>query len=339
MVYEDLKDLAKYYRPAEREELTKLSGRYSRRQEREVLELAALASDISVDDVVNLGLEPEINPQLRKAIELQYENPDEVIESIRNATQEQVKGYVNAIKGKYFEVLVHNKLKAGESVGGIQLEPGQEVMLARDLNQPDWDLRIVENNTGEVVQKLQLKARASIYPIKEAMEKNPDIKVVVTSEHGEYAAHRDSIIDSEISNESLSETTMQQLTEMSEGPLKDFADKSAEFALDAIPLVSTAVIAATEGGMVLMGRSSLRDAMNRGRGRVVKAGVYSTIGTTLGLTPLGPIAVPTTMALRVTEGRIRNIAAVGDHMEEKTRDIRRELERPLADGSPKREAT
>lgn len=328
MVYEDLKILAKSYRPAEPQELPKLAARYNRRQEREVLELAALASDISADDVVDIGLEPESNPQLRKAFELQYENPEEIIDSIRNATEEQLKGYVNAVKGKYFEVLVHNKLKAGESLGGIQLEPGQEVTLAKDLNQPGWDLRIVEKDTGEVVQNLQLKARASIYPIKESLEKHPNIKVVVTSEHGEYTAHHHNIIDSEISNEYLGETTKQQLTELSEGPLKNFADNTAEFALDAIPIFSAAVIAATEGGMVLMGRSTLTDAMHRGKGRAIRAGIYSTVGTTLALTPIGPVAVPTTMALRITEGRFRTLSAAGEHVEQKTQEIRIELERP-----------
>ena len=334
MTYHDLKILAEHYPPVERQELSKLASRYTRRQEREVLELAALASDISVDDVTTLNLEPESNPLLKKAIELQYANQDGIMESIRNANPEQLKGYTNAIKGKYFEVLVQHKLNAGESVGGIQLEAGQKATLAGDLNQPGWDLRIEDSN-GEIVQKLQLKARTTIYPIKDAVEKHPEIKVVVTSEHGGYAAHNDSVVNSGISNEALGETTSQQIGEQSEGPIKDFADNTLEFGLDAIPFASFAVIVASEGGKKLLGRSALKEAVlatQRSKGRLIRAGSYSTVGSVLMMTPVGPVAIPTTMALRITEGRFSNLSAAGVHVEEKTQEIRMELERPKSVG-------
>ena len=327
MAYDKLKNLAATFPIQRREELAKFATKYRWRQEREVLELAAIATDVSIDDVTNLGLEPAANPQFLEAFKLQY--PRVSLDSLRGATEERLEGFANGVKGKYFEVLVCKKLNAKESVGDIQLEPGQVARIAKDANQPGWDLRIEDSN-GEVVEDLQLKATESMSYVNRALEKYPDIRVVVPDNLDEQASLRDNVIASSITNEYLEQETGGQLGELSEGTFKDLADKSAEFGVDAIPLASAVVIAATEGGMVLMGRSSLRDAMHRGRGRVVKAGVYSTIGTTLGLTPLGPIAIPTTMALRVTEGRIRNIAAVGDHMEEKTRDILRELERPAA---------
>ncbi len=334
MTYHDLKILAEHYPPVERQELSKLAARYTRRQEREVLELAALASDISVDDVFNLGLEPESNPLLRNAIELQYRNQDGIMESIRNATPEQLKGYENAIKGKYFEVLVQHKLNDGESVGGFQLEPGQKATLAGDLNQPGWDLRIEDAN-GETVENLQMKATKSIYPIKDAMEKHPEIRVVATSEHGEFAAHSDSVVNSGISNEALGETTSQQIGELSEGPIKDLADNTLEFGLDAIPFASIAVIIASEGGKKLLGRSALKEAVmatQRSKGRLLKAGAYSTVGAVMMATPAGPVAIPTTMALRITEGRFRTLSAAGAYVEEKTQEIRMELERPKSVG-------
>ena len=235
------------------------------------------------------------------------------------------------MKGKYFEVLVRDKLKAGDGVGGIQLEPGQTARLAKDANQPGWDLRIEDSN-GEIVEDLQLKATDSMSYVKQALEKYPDIRIVVPDELDEQASLQENVIASGITNEHLEQETEAQLGELSEVTFKDLADKSTEFGFDAIPLASAAIIAATEGGMVLFGRSTLGDAMKRGRGKLARAGVYSTIGTTLAATPVGIVAVPTTVALRITEGRIRNIAAVGDHMEEKTREIRRELHRPMMAG-------
>ena len=327
MAYDKLKRLAETYPTQDRNVLSKLSERYRRQQEREVLELAAIATDVSIDDVTELGLEPEANPQLQEAIDRLNVN----LVDFRNASQAAQEGYVNSVKGKYFEVLTRDKLNDRDSVGGIQLEPGQTARLAKDVNQPGWDLRIEDGN-GEVVEDLQLKATDSMSYVKEALEKYPDIRVVVPDELDEQASLRENVIASSISNEHLGQETKAQLGELSERSMEDLADKSAEFGLDAIPLASAVVIAATEGGMVLFGRSTLGDAMKRGRGKLARAGVYSTIGTTLAATPIGIVAVPTTVALRITEGRIRNIAAVGDHMEEKTREIRRELRRPMMAG-------
>ena len=193
-------------------------------------------------------------------------------------------------------------------------------------------LRIVEKDTGEVVQDLQLKATNSMSYVKSALEKHPDIKVVVPSELDAEAALRDDVIATGISNDNLGDETRTKLDELSEGNLKDLADNSAEFGFDSLPLVSAAVIFATEGGMVMLGRSTMKEAIQRGRGRLLRTGVYSTVGTVLMATPAGPIAVPTTIALRIAEGRIRNVSAAGEYMEGKAQEIRKELERPTTAG-------
>ena len=326
MVYEDLKILAKSYRPAEPQELPKLAAKYNRRQEREVLELAALASDISVDDVANLGLEPERNPQLIEAVRLLKVNLDD----FGSASAESQEGQINRVKGKYFEVLVRDKLNYGESVGDIQLEPGQTATLAESENQPGWDLRIEDAN-GEVVEELQLKATDNMSYVKQALEKHPEIKVVVPTELDDEASLRDNVIASEVSNKALKYTTDQQLGELSEGTLKNLADNTAEFALDVIPWASAAIIIGSEGGKKLLSRSAFREALRatqRSKGRLLRAGAYSTVRTVLMFTPAGPVAVPTTMALRITEGRFRTLSAAGEHVEQKTQEIRMELERP-----------
>ena len=330
MAYQELNNLARSYPSQSRDALSKLAARYSRRNELEVLELAALASDVSIDDITTLNLEPESNPLLREAFGLQY--PNVSLESLKGATEERLQGLAKGVKGKYFEVLVSKKLNAGERVGDIHLEPGQEATLAASQNQPGWDLRIVEKDTGEVVQDLQLKATNSMSYVKSALEKHPDIKVVVPSELDAEAALRDDVIATGISNDNLGDETRTKLDELSEGNLKDLADNSAEFGFDSLPLVSAAVIFATEGGMVMLGRSTMKEAIQRGRGRLLRTGVYSTVGTVLMATPAGPIAVPTTIALRIAEGRIRNVSAAGEYMEEKSQEIQKELERPTTAG-------
>ena len=49
--------------------------------EREILELAALAADASLDRVTTLGLEPGADPQFLEAFQLQY--PNVSLESLR----------------------------------------------------------------------------------------------------------------------------------------------------------------------------------------------------------------------------------------------------------------
>ena len=328
MAYEKLKNLAESYPTQRRDALSQMATKYRRRHEREVLELAAIASDVSIDDVANLGLESDLNPRFKEAFQSQY--PNVSLDSLEGATEERLLGFTNGVKGKYFEVLVRDKLNAGERVGNIQLEPGQTARLASSPTQPGWDLRIEDSN-GEVVQDLQLKATESMYYVKEALEKHPDIKVVVPSELDAEAALRDDVIATGLSNEDLGDETrtkLGELGELSEGNLKDLADNSAEFGFDSLPLVSAAVIAATEGGMVMLGRSTMKEAIQRGKGRLLRTGVYSTVGTVLMATPVGPIAVPTTMALRIAEGRIRNVSAAGEYMEEKSQELHKELERP-----------
>ena len=62
MAYEELKTLAESYPPQERDALFDLAQEYRSGDERDVLEVAAIAADVSLDDVVDLGREPEANP-------------------------------------------------------------------------------------------------------------------------------------------------------------------------------------------------------------------------------------------------------------------------------------
>ena len=39
----------------------RLAEKSRRRQERDILELASIAAEVGIDDIVNLGLEPEAN--------------------------------------------------------------------------------------------------------------------------------------------------------------------------------------------------------------------------------------------------------------------------------------
>ncbi len=309
MGYEQLMALAESYPPQERDSLLEVAQQYRSRSEREILELAALATDVSLDRVTNLGLEPDADPQFLEAFRLHY--PGISLESLRGESEEYLKNLVNGAKGKYFEVLLRDRLNAGERVGEIELQPGQVARLAESPTQPGWDLRI-ENEDGSVAELIQAKASESFAYIKTGLDKYPDIPVAVPSEIDDSA---EEILGTDISNEQLEQVTKAQLEELGEGMAEDLLDKGAELAADSIPFVSMITTGVIEGRNLLAGRSTLQESLSRGARRIGKATVYDAIGTVSGIGP-GMIAV------RVAESRISGRVALGDRLEALTAELR-----------------
>ena len=313
MGYEELKTLAETYPPQEQESLLALSQEFRSRDEREFLELAAIATDVSLDSVLNLGLEPEANPQFWDAFRLQY--PNVGLETLSGSSEERLTGLANAAKGKYFEVLVRDRLNAGERLGELKLQPGQEALLAGSPTQPGWDLQIV-NADGSIDELLQLKASSSMSYVKQALERYPNIRVATPSEIDDAA---DSVLGTDISDDQMTRMANAQIGEMGENTVDNLIDKGAEAAFDSIPFVSMVAAGVIEGGRYLTGRSTLRESLRRGAKRVGRAAVYDVIGTALA--PTG-IAVPLTVGLGVAERRITGLVKLGDHLESKTRELR-----------------
>ena len=318
MGHEEIQAVAESYSPQERQSLLGLAAEYRRRNEREVLELGALAADVSADDVLNLGLEPESNPQLVEAFGMQY--PNVPIESLRGASEQRLTGLAQGVKGKYFEVLARDRLNDGESVGGLSLEPGQVARLAESPTQQGWDVEIV-NQDGTRDEALQLKATESMSYVKTALDENPDIRVVVPSELEDEAADSAQLISTDISNASLKNEVGDQLGELSESGLENALDEAGELAFDSIPGISLLIIGATEGRKVLTGRATVEEAVRSGRGRVGKALAFSIIAAAINATPAAPISVPTTVALKIAEGRMSRRVELGEFLEARTAEL------------------
>ena len=323
MAYGQLNTIAAIYPHQDSDALLQLAGEYNSRHEREILDLAGIAAEVSVNDMANLGLESDADSQILEAFKLQY--PNESIESLTNATGEQLQGWANGVKGKVFELMVVEKLNAGERIGDIQLTPGQIASVGAIANQPGWDVKITDQ-AGEIIEQVQLKATESMSYVKQALEKYPDIRVIAPQELEDGAAGLDELISTDITNESLESTLGDQLSELSEDAVTDILHQGAEAAFDALPVMSAVLIGVTEAGGVLIGRSTVEQSLKRGGVRLARSTAYTVIGAGLTATGVGIISVPTVMALRVAEGRVRHRAAMGYHLEEKTQEILQELE-------------
>ena len=321
-----LRQLAEKYTTRDRSSLAELARQYEHRNQQEILEIAAIAADISADSILNLGLEPESNPLILQAFQLQYPNVDQ--DSLVGASDERLGGLANGIKGKYFEVLVRDRLNDGESLGELRLGPGQVARLAVSSTQEGWDLEIVNVEDGSIVEQIQLKATTSMSYIKSALDQNPDIRVAVPSE---VDGVKDEILRTDISDNDLAEAVNRQLGEQSEAALTDTLDRSTEWAFDAVPIVSGILVALTEGRLVLIGRSSLDESLQRGARRLGKSAAFSTLGATLVALDAGILSVPTTTAARIAWARLTNRIASGEYLQMKTSEIRESTGQSLPD--------
>ena len=314
---ESLTALAEEYPPQSRDALLALAEKFRIRNEKEVLEIAALAADIGLDDMVNLGLEPDDNPQLVEALNTYPPIKEDLL-----ATGELSQGQINNIKGKYFETLVRDRLNDGEALGELQLEPGQTAKLATSASQKGWDLEIIDEN-GDAVELLQLKATESMSYVKGALENHPDYRIVVPSEM-DSASHE--IIGTDVSHadlkaEAAADNVLEQVEEQTEGALENVVDLSTEFALDVVPIGTLGILVTIGGYRFLTGQATLREATSGAAKSLRRAAIWSSIGSGLAATGLGMGAAPVTAGLRVAVTRISAHATLGDGLARRVQEL------------------
>ena len=322
MASDDIIVLASSYPPSERKALMEIGEYYQRRHEREVLELAAIAADVAIDDLTNLGLEPDENPLLLEAFERQF--PGMSVESLAGSNPEYLQGIAYGVKGKLFEILIRDRLESGGSVGGIVLGDGETVHLAESATQPGLDLRILDR-AGEQVEALQAKATTRLGYVKDHLEKYPEIKVIVPEELSQSATDTAGVLAAEgVSHQQMKEVTETQVAEWGESGLVDAIHQGAEVAFDAVPVFSIGVTMVVEGQRVLTGRSTAAEAVKRGGRRVASAAIWTTAGAALTHLGVGePISAAAMVGARMYAGRIQKYTSLADSLDAGTEELRR----------------
>lgn len=251
-----------------KQNIKQIYQQYIRRKEEAILDSVALSAGLSIE-----MFQEKIDPQILEALRLQY--PNRSIDSISSYSSEQLQGIVNGVKGKYFEVILRDKLNAGEWVGNLHLEEGQQAILAESATQPGWDLQIVDSD-GNVINPLQAKATESAAYIKEALERCPNINIIATDEGAEKVIDQftDRVIDSNISDATIEVATEEAVGEMSETFSEDFFDYFN-------PLMPLAIIGITEGYKVIIGKYTFQKAIERSKNRALKSIASLSIGSIL----------------------------------------------------------
>ena len=328
MAYDKLQVLGHHYPPQDKDALMELSEDYQRRYQREILDLATIAAE-GVQNFWDLGLEPEEDPQVWEAFQLQY--PNETVDSLRESIagsadpEGTIDGWERGIRGKYFEILVRDELKAGESVGDIKLGPGEDAVLAESPTEKGWDINIVDED-GNSIRKVSLKAVKDFDDVEDALQKYDEYPVMTTADHEAEAIANEMVSTTAHNREELTEVVKGQIDEVTEGVAEDLAEQGLEVAFDSIPFASVPIIAGTEIWKMRKNGHSFKEAWRRSRRRIGRAGVYSSIEAAVNATPAAPVSIPVTMVLRLTQTRIGQRVAQDNYMEEKTQEILRESE-------------
>lgn len=157
------------------ESLRGLYAQYIKEREQTLMD-AVVASD-GLGPLFMGGVDlSKVTPQMRETFELAYPNLD--LETLAK-TPEAAAGILSGWKGKYIEVLVRDKLNPGEQVDEVFLTPEQKVVLADSPIQSGWGLQLLDAD-GAIDKALQLKATNYLSPVKDALERYPDIDVLTT---------------------------------------------------------------------------------------------------------------------------------------------------------------
>lgn len=296
------------------EELRGLYEKLVKEREQTLLDAAAASAGLGslFADQIDLA---QVTPQMREAFEAAY--PKVGLESLADRGPEALTGFLGGWKGKYFEVLVRDQLNAGEQVGEISLDAGQQAVLADSPIQPGWDLQIL-NADGTVDKVLQLKATDYLSRVKDALERYPDIDVLTTVEAADDVPNQ--ILSSGMSDAELEEAIR--------GPMEPLLDSTLEEVAEAVlPGLPFVIIALSEGRKVMTGRKTLELAFRDSSRRAVKSGASMAVGAGVYVLGGGLLSIPATALSRivmdVSVNRYKRAVSVAKALESRIDSVRR----------------
>jgi hypothetical protein len=239
-----------------------------------------------------------ITPKMEEAFNLQYPNLE--INDLINYNDDQLQGIISGWKGKLFEVNLRDGLNNGENIGGIKLDFNQTAELVSNPTNEGFDLVILDDDTGQIVDELQAKATNSVSYIRETIEKYPDYEIITTEEAAnELGSSFDSVTEINGVNIYNSGVTNDELTSEIKKPFDSDVDIFA-FSFILIPVIRN-------GHKYLAGRYTVEKAVTSITSDVTKSALAIAGGSILVLLGLGTgIGIIAYFAIRMTMGKPKN---------------------------------
>lgn len=285
-----IKAIKSNYESADWKDVRELYAKYLRKREKPLMDSISSAmavNSILISDQIDYS---KITPDMEIAFHQTF--PNMKIDDLEGMNSEQLTGVISNWKGKLFELNVRDKLNAGEYVGNIQLEEGQMAVVAESLNQPGWDLQIL-NEDGSVAQELQAKATDSLGYINEAFEKYPDIDIISTEEIAEVNS---SLLNSNLTNEELTESIMQPMQSLFDTTLENFLESF-------FPALPVMIIAGSEGRNYILGKQSALQGFENILKRGTRSAASIGFGAILAWFDFGLLSLGGTFGLNYIWGR------------------------------------
>ncbi len=248
-----------------------------------------------------------ITPQMEEAFALSFPNLN--INNLDDYSTEELSGLISNWKGKYFEVVVRDKLNNGEMIGDLQLETDQYAELAESASQPGWDLQIFDKNNFPI-EELQIKATNSLSYINETLDKYPNYEIISTSEVAEQKL--------ELINSSLKNT---DITEPIEYALEPINDTILENVFESVlPFASFIVIATIHGKKYITGKATIEEASMSFLTKSVESGIAISSGAlALAIFDSGLISISSTILTKIfingRNNKLKIISSIDKHKE------------------------
>ena len=160
---------------------------------------SAILTGLTIPEMIKKGVTEDVKIAYKLSFPEKAQNISFIDAWSGFDTHEQRLGFINAVKGKLFEIKYVDHLNN-------TLEPGYSAKIATNINQPGWDIAITGPDQ-EIINQIQLKATESVTYIKEHLQRYPDIDVVTLddlrgqvglSDKVAYAATSNSDLQSEI---------------------------------------------------------------------------------------------------------------------------------------------
>ena len=236
-------------------------------------------------------------------------NPNFDPDMLDSYTDDQLTGIINSAKGKYFELLVTEKLNDGERVGELVLPNGYHAEMAESLTQPGWDIAI-KDASGNVADHLQLKATENLSYISEALHKYPDIKILATEEAANHLPDGYTMVSgSGIEDNHLTSTIESTIQNGNEGFFEKFGDSFH-------PLAPLSVILAIEGYKLFAKRQSVESAIKNGSERFGRSLFSTATGAFVYALGGGFLALPAALGAGLYYRRVNNLSKISEMMRE-----------------------
>ncbi len=295
-----------------KENLRRLYDEYVKKRQQAVLEAAAAAAAVHALFLADRIDTSQITPQMEEAFRLAFPGKD--IASLYEYSPEQLEGVVSAWKGKYFEVLVRDQLNSGEWVGDLHLEPGQVAVLADSPSQTGWDLQIL-NPDSSVAYELQAKATESLGYVKEALEKYPDIQVIVTDEALQNGTEAlGGVFNSGISDDAITEQIISPMESLFDTPWENLCET-------VLPFLPFILIVGSEGRMYMLGKKSAEQVLSGIVERSIKSGVSIGVGGLVAMMDGGLLSIPASILTRLGIDRYRILRRAAQRVERRMQEL------------------